>query len=149
MSQKKKKIEIFIRSSRKPSFSDVRIGKNLDPTSQSLADSIGMIQQAERDVSSGTGLYFNLNDRAFALKMKSIAEEFDCEYEFIDVATRKVVDFDMFTTTILGKREFDWHDKEVLAPALRIGRHVLSLRGKNNPTDDEIRDFVRKKTGFK
>jgi hypothetical protein len=149
MGQKKKKIEIFIRSSRKTSFSGIRFGKNLDPTTQSIADTMGLIQQTERDLSSGTGLYFNLNDRAFALRLKSIAEEFDCEYEFIDVATRKIIDLDMVTTTVLGKMEFDWHDKEVLAPALRIGRHVLSLRGKDRPTDDKIREFVRKRTGSK
>ena len=148
----KKKIEVFLRSDRKTSFGGVVIPGS-DPSSQSIRGAMGLIDQQEQDFAGDTGLYFSMPERAFAAKVKSISEALDCETEFIDVSTGKTFDLTDLDTTLfgriklLGKREFDWQDKEIRPPSLRIGRHVLRIKSDSDPTDDEIMKFCRKRAG--
>jgi hypothetical protein len=113
---------------------------------------MGFVDQTEKELSGDSGLHFSMNELAFLLRVKLVAEELNREYEFIDVSSGKTFDLDQSTLMgiiLTGKRELDKFERKLPPPCLRVGKSYLRFNSASAPTSDEIKQFYLDKAGSK
>jgi len=144
------KLQVYLLSPLKRQSLGLKTGPRPDPTTQSLVKMMEFVDQTEKMLSGDSGLYFNMNELAFLLIVKSVAKELNCEYEFIDVNSGKTFDLDEATlmgVVLTGKRELDKFERRLPPPCLRVGKSYLRFNPASAAKSEEIKQFYLDKAG--
>jgi hypothetical protein len=151
----KAKLQVYVRSREKPDDRMEKVaaafgstsGRNPDPMTRSFIGAIREAADTEKRINPDlVGLYFNNEESLSFLSYKKAVEELGCEYEFIDVRTGTLLDFDMNTLNVfpVGNRKIESSEIQLPFPCLKVKDAVLQFNQEYGLTSQTIMEFYVK-----
>lgn len=149
----KAKLHVYLRSREKPDDTLEKLAATFgsisgrNPVARSLIGAmIGAAETDKRINPDLVGLYFNTIESLRFRSFKKAIEELGCEYEFIDVRTGTLLDFDMNTLNVIpvGKRKIESSEIQLPVPCLKVKDAVLQFDPGKGPITETIKEFYLK-----